>query len=87
MYLNWKIVLCISVIILPSQHCKLKFSFSERPYVKRQLSRDDIGNQGRVLMNGFIYERLQQEHVENVPAVEELQEPGTPSGLTVNEYL
>lgn len=51
-----------------------------RPYVRRQLSRDDIGNQGRILLNGFIHERLQQDHVEHVPAVDELQEPGTPSG-------
>ena len=49
--------------------------------MKRQLSRDDIGNQGRVLLNDFIHERLYQDHVESIPAVEELQEPGTPSGL------
>ncbi|XP_060554422.1 apoptosis regulator BAX-like [Ruditapes philippinarum] len=52
----------------------------KRPYVKRQLSRDDIGNQGRVLLNEFIHDRLYEDHVECIPAVDELQEPGTPSG-------
>lgn len=44
------------------------------------LSRDDIGNQGRMLMMSFIHERLSQDHVVNVPAIDELQEPGTPTG-------
>lgn len=52
----------------------------------RQLSRDDIGNQGRLLMNDFIYDRMKQEHIENLPALEELQEPGTPSGPPLEHH-
>lgn len=44
------------------------------------VSRDDIGNQGRVLMNEFIFDRLEQEDVHGISAVDDLQEPGTPSG-------
>ncbi|KAL4224906.1 hypothetical protein ACF0H5_015602 [Mactra antiquata] len=53
---------------------------ARRGLVRRQLSRDDIGNQGRVLMNEFIYERLQQDNIQNIPDVAELQEPGAPAG-------
>ena len=48
--------------------------------MRRQLSRDDIGNQGRVLMNDFMLERFRQDNVTDVPAIVDLQEPGTPSG-------
>ena len=59
------------------------FHVSVRPKVNRQLSRDDIGNQGRVLMNQFICERLEHDDIQDVPGVEELQEPGTPSGRNI----
>ncbi|KAK3600279.1 hypothetical protein CHS0354_013706 [Potamilus streckersoni] len=47
---------------------------------KRQMSYDDIGNQGRVLLNEFISDRMKNEGLQSVPAIEELTEPGTPSG-------
>ncbi|CAC5354874.1 BAX [Mytilus coruscus] len=48
---------------------------------KRQLSKDDIGNQARVLLNHFIHDRISREQgEEQVPSTEELQEPGTPTG-------
>ncbi|VDI37574.1 Hypothetical predicted protein, partial [Mytilus galloprovincialis] len=47
---------------------------------KRQLSKDDIGNQARVLLNHFIHDRISREQgEEQVPSTEELQEPGTPT--------
>lgn len=48
--------------------------------VTRQLSRDDIGNQGRVLLNDFIVERMKGEQINGDLKQEELLEPGTPSG-------
>lgn len=48
---------------------------------KRQLSKDDIGMQARVLLNQFIYDRISRElDTDQVPSSEELQEPGTPTG-------
>lgn len=47
---------------------------------KRQLSKDDIGSQARVLLNQFIHDRISREQGEQVPSTEELQEPGTPTG-------
>lgn len=48
---------------------------------KRQLSKDDIGMQARVLLNQFIYDRVSRElDTSQVPSTEELQEPGTPTG-------
>lgn len=47
----------------------------------RQLSKDDIGNQARVLLNQFIHDRITRDQDgEQVPSTEELQEPGTPTG-------
>ena len=47
----------------------------------RQLSKDDIGNQARVLLNQFIHDRITRDQGgEQVPSTEELQEPGTPTG-------
>ena len=48
--------------------------------MRRQLSRDDIGNQGRVLLNDFIVERIKGDNVQSELRQEELLEPGTPSG-------
>ena len=47
---------------------------------QRQLTVDDVTNQGRYLLNDFIHERLQNDGIENVPGMEVLQEPGTPRG-------
>lgn len=47
---------------------------------RSHLSEDDVTNQGRVLLNSFIFERLQGDGLENVPGMEQLQEPGTPIG-------
>ena len=49
--------------------------------MNRQLSRDDIGNQGRVLLNDFIVDRMKGDHVQSDLRQEELLEPGTPSGM------
>ena len=49
--------------------------------MNRQLSRDDIGNQGRVLLNDFIVDRMKGDHVPSDLRQEELLEPGTPSGM------
>ncbi|KAL5006699.1 hypothetical protein ScPMuIL_015505 [Solemya velum] len=53
---------------------------TNRRKLERQLSRDDIGNQARVLLNGFIHDRMVRDGMTDAPAVEELQEPGTPVG-------
>ncbi|XP_041365419.1 apoptosis regulator BAX-like [Gigantopelta aegis] len=45
-----------------------------------QRTTEDITNQGRYLLNTFIYERMVQDGIQNVPALDELQEPGTPTG-------
>lgn len=47
---------------------------------QQRLTQDDVTNQGRYLLNNFIYERMQKDGLENVPGMEQLQEPGTPSG-------
>ncbi|GFS16532.1 apoptosis regulator BAX [Elysia marginata] len=47
---------------------------------QRQLTVDDVTNQGRYLLNDFIHERLRSDGIENVPGMEVLQEPGTPRG-------
>ncbi|XP_046356744.1 apoptosis regulator BAX-like [Haliotis cracherodii] len=52
---------------------------SKQP-VDRHLSRDDITNQGRYLLNTFIHERMRQDGIQQAPALDELQEPGTPCG-------
>ena len=54
--------------------------------MNRQLSRDDIGNQGRVLLNDFIVDRMKGDHVQSDLRQEELLEPGTPSGM-VNPFF
>ena len=41
---------------------------------------EDITNQGRYLLNKFIYDRMVQDGIQNAPALNELQEPGTPTG-------
>ncbi|XP_059150712.1 apoptosis regulator BAX-like [Physella acuta] len=47
---------------------------------QQRLTQDDVTNQGRYLLNNFIYERMQKDGLDNVPGMEQLQEPGTPSG-------
>ena len=54
--------------------------FSGGRKIRRQLSRDDIGNQGRVLLNDFIVDRMRGDNVQGDLRQEELLEPGTPSG-------
>ncbi|KAK3102144.1 hypothetical protein FSP39_009153 [Pinctada imbricata] len=53
-----------------------------KPAAERQLSRDDIGHQARVLLNQFIHDRMERDGVDQtqVPAAEDLQDPGTPTG-------
>ncbi|CAL1532428.1 unnamed protein product [Lymnaea stagnalis] len=50
---------------------------------KQRLSTEDVTNQGRYLLTNFIYERMQKDGFENVPGMEQLQEPGTPSGKII----
>ncbi|XP_005104447.1 apoptosis regulator BAX [Aplysia californica] len=47
---------------------------------RQRLSEDDVTNQGRYLLNNFIYERMKNDGLENIPGMEQLQEPGTPRG-------
>lgn len=49
--------------------------------VTRQLSKDEVGQQARVLLNQFIQDRLATEQSEEqVLHMEDLQDPGTPTG-------
>lgn len=49
--------------------------------VTRQLSKDEVGQQARVLLNQFIQDRLATERSEEqVLHIEDLQDPGTPTG-------
>lgn len=68
-------------------------SDSFRPFVKkpsgvtRQLSKDEVGQQARVLLNQFIQDRLATEQSEEqVLHMEDLQDPGTPTGPPL-EYV
>jgi len=45
-----------------------------------QLTEDDVTNQGRFLLNNFIYERMQNDGIQNMPAMEQLQDPDMPKG-------
>ncbi|XP_069132743.1 apoptosis regulator BAX-like [Argopecten irradians] len=47
---------------------------------RSELTKDDIGHQARFLLNNFIHERIQQDVADQVPATDDLQEPGTPTG-------
>ncbi|KAH3887438.1 apoptosis regulator BAX-like [Dreissena polymorpha] len=61
----------------------LKF---QKHRTQRQLSKDDIANQSRLLLHNFIGERLEKENVEHKPKLEDLQEPGTPSGPPLEHF-
>lgn len=56
------------------------FILANRKSFDRQLSKDDIGHQARVLLNQFIFDRMERDGIEQIPAAEEFQEPGTPTG-------
>ncbi|CAG5134679.1 unnamed protein product [Candidula unifasciata] len=47
---------------------------------QQYLTPDDVTNQGRFLLNSFLHDRLQRDGFENVPGLDQLQEPGTPKG-------
>ena len=53
---------------------------NRRP-IRRQLSRDDIGNQARYLLTQFIHDRVSASGYPQAPASDSLIEPGTPSGV------
>ncbi|KAJ8299711.1 hypothetical protein KUTeg_023771 [Tegillarca granosa] len=53
---------------------------TNRKSLDHQLSKDDIGHQARVLLNQFIFDRMERDGIEQIPAAEEFQEPGTPTG-------
>lgn len=46
---------------------------------KNNLSAGDVANQGRLLLNDFIHDRMVRDGI-NAPGMGELQEPGTPFG-------
>ena len=49
--------------------------------VARQLSKDEVGQQARVLLNQFIQDRMASEETEEQAVhMEDLQDPGTPTG-------
>ncbi|XP_076450976.1 apoptosis regulator BAX-like [Babylonia areolata] len=47
---------------------------------RQKLSEDDVTNQGRLLLNGFIHDRMVRDGIINAPVISDLQEPGTPCG-------
>lgn len=47
---------------------------------KINLGAGDVANQGRLLLNDFIHDRMVRDGIINAPGMEELQEPGTPVG-------
>ncbi|CAH1785491.1 unnamed protein product [Owenia fusiformis] len=51
---------------------------NRRQPLHRHLSRDDIGNQARYLLNDFIHHRMQRDGIEDIP--DDLIAPGTPRG-------
>ncbi|XP_013403489.1 apoptosis regulator BAX [Lingula anatina] len=55
-------------------------ALGRRPRHNRNLSRDDVSNQARILASHFIHDRLQQDGAENVPDEGEVMPPGTPTG-------
>lgn len=81
------IYIYISLYLRPYQntfiHC-LSFCLllnKEPSGVTRQLSKDEVGQQARVLLNQFIQDRLATEQSEEqVLHMEDLQDPGTPTG-------
>ncbi|XP_050409996.1 apoptosis regulator BAX [Patella vulgata] len=48
--------------------------------VNKALSRDDVSNQARLLLNKFIKERMEQDMIQDSPSLSDLIEPGTPVG-------
>ncbi|KAH9500574.1 hypothetical protein Btru_072303 [Bulinus truncatus] len=52
----------------------------DAPQRQQRLSLEDVTNQGRYLLNNFICERMEKDGIENIPGMEQLQEPGTPTG-------
>lgn len=46
----------------------------------QKLTKDDVTNQGRLLLNEFIHDRMIRDGIVTAPAVTDLQEPGTPCG-------
>lgn len=78
----------ISLYVKPYQntwtHCLGFFCLllkTEPSGVTRQLSKDEVGQQARVLLNQFIQDRLATERSEEqVLHIEDLQDPGTPTG-------
>ena len=51
--------------------------------MQRNLSRDDIGNQGRYLLGQFIHDRLRADGYLDAPELDHLIEPGTPTGTSM----
>ena len=59
-----------------------------RPKYERHLSRDDVGNQARVLLSQFIHDRLQADHSPARLSTNEFVQPGTPTGMyLVGEWV
>ncbi|KAK7099047.1 apoptosis regulator BAX-like [Littorina saxatilis] len=52
----------------------------ERKTQKDHLNTNDVANQGRLLLNSFIHDRMVRDGIINAPVVSDLQEPGTPCG-------
>ena len=57
--------------------------FVGRPRIRRNLSRDDIGNQGRYLLGRFVHDRLVADGHIDAPEINHLIEPGTPTGRSL----
>ena len=50
-----------------------------------ELSRDDVANQSRILLAGFIHERLQLDGYRDIP-IEDFIQPGTRTGPPLEDY-
>ncbi|XP_064635426.1 apoptosis regulator BAX-like isoform X2 [Lineus longissimus] len=55
-----------------------------RPRIERSLSRHDVGNQARYLLNQFIQDRMRSGGYPEVPSEDVLIEPGTPAGPPID---
>ena len=48
--------------------------------LKRSVSRDDVGNQARLLLCQFVHDRMEADGFTKGPSTDTLVETGTPSG-------
>ena len=83
--LSWSILYCTIAyyinVCVKICYCYVHYFYcpDNRPRYDRQLSEDDIGNQARQLLLGFIHDRLRNDGISDIEP-HMLQDPSTPSG-------